>query len=138
MNIQRLKEAEKNFLAKYPGGFQHPEFVKLSKKHKIEQHEAFAKESFAKNRFDDPSCILDNMVKLVSRSSMVSMFEKPRLCPKSSVAATRRQHATCLSSRSKIVDISSVRRRAVKPTLSTDQSTLLFGQSLSSKRRFQN
>ena len=30
----------------------------------------------------------------------------------------------------KTVDISSVRRRAMKPTLSTDQSTLLFGQRL--------
>ena len=35
-----------------------------------------------------------------------------------------------ISSRSKIVDISSVRRRAMQPTLSTDQSTLLLGQSL--------
>ena len=38
-----------------------------------------------------------------------------------------------ISSRSKIVDISSARGRAMQPTLSTDQSTLLLGQSLISR-----
>ena len=38
----------------------------------------FAKEVLAKKEFDKPNALLENMVKLVSRSSMVSLFEKPK------------------------------------------------------------
>ena len=38
----------------------------------------FAKEVFARKQFDKPNIFLENFVKLVSRSSMVSMFEKPK------------------------------------------------------------
>jgi hypothetical protein len=35
-------------------------------------------ESFAKKNFRDTSNIIENMIKIVSRSSMVSVFEKPK------------------------------------------------------------
>ena len=78
MDRKALKQAEKAFLREYPGGFEHPELAALAKKHKMNQHEAFARESFAKARFDDPPTVVADMVTLVSRSGMVSMFEKPK------------------------------------------------------------
>jgi len=78
MNTKTLKAAERKFLLQYPGGFKHPEMVELGKKHKMERLEALAKESFAKKNFNDPQYILDEAVKLVGRSTMVSMFEKPK------------------------------------------------------------
>ena len=78
MNTKVLKEAEKTFLKKYPGGFRHPTLLELGKKHKMEQLETFAKETFSKKSFDDTDGIVEGAVKLVGRSTMVSMFEKPR------------------------------------------------------------
>ena len=78
MNKKALKAAEKKFLKAYPGGFAHPELVEVGKRHKVDQYSAFAKESFAKTKFDDPKQIVSDMAKLVGRSTMVSMFEKPK------------------------------------------------------------
>ncbi len=78
MNLKKLKQAEKAFLKEYPGGFNHPDMVDLGKKHKMEQMTMFTQESFSKKNFKTPEIIIDNMNKVVSRSSMVSMFEKPK------------------------------------------------------------
>lgn len=37
MNLEKLALAEKHFLQRYPGGFNHPELQELSKKHKMEK-----------------------------------------------------------------------------------------------------
>ena len=37
MNTKLLARAEKEFLAKYPGGFSHPAMAAIAKKHRIEQ-----------------------------------------------------------------------------------------------------
>jgi len=39
---------------------------------------AFAQETFVRRNFKLPDLIIDNMIKVVSRSSMVSLFEKPK------------------------------------------------------------
>lgn len=78
MNIEKLKEAEKRFLKMYPGGFAHPEMEKLVKKHQPERMAALARESFGKDKFDDPDEIVASMIRIVTRSSMVSVFEKPK------------------------------------------------------------
>ena len=78
MNTKKLKEAEKNFLKKFPGGFTHPEMVAIGKKHKMEKLIEQANENFKKAKFKNPLEILENYHKLVSRSSMVSVFEKPK------------------------------------------------------------
>ena len=78
MNATALKEAERKFLKRYPGGFTHPDMMAIGKKHKMEQLEAMAQESFAKQKFNDPNDIIAEWAKLVSRSSMISMFEKPK------------------------------------------------------------
>ncbi len=78
MNIKALEQAEKKFLKQYPGGFAHPEMVAIGKKHKMEQLTAFAQASFAKKRFEKPADVVADMTRLVGRSTMVSMFEKPK------------------------------------------------------------
>ncbi len=78
MNINKLKIAEAHFLQSYPGGFADPGLVEIGKRHRMDKMTIFAKEILAKKAFDKPNEFLDNMVKLVSRSSMVSLFEKPK------------------------------------------------------------
>ncbi len=78
MNLKKLKQAEEAFFKKYPGGFDHPEMLAIGKKHKMEKMIHLTRESFAKNKFKDPEAIIENMAKIISRSSMVSLFEKPK------------------------------------------------------------
>ena len=78
MNKLKLKEAERRFLIKYPGGFSHPELQVIAKKHKMDKMIVAAQSAFGKSRFSDPQAIADSMVKIVGQSSMVSVFEKPK------------------------------------------------------------
>ncbi len=78
MNKKKLKDAEKLFLKKHPLGFESPDLQALGKKHKMTQMIEMAQENFKKKNFSDSSIIAEYMVKMVSRSSMVSMFEKPK------------------------------------------------------------
>jgi len=77
MNLDKLKEAEKEFFKRYPGGFAHPEMQKIVQKHRPEKMSALAQTSFAKEKFKDPIQIVESMIQIVSRSSMISLFEKP-------------------------------------------------------------
>ncbi|MGL1094110.1 hypothetical protein ACSTD2_01065 [Vibrio vulnificus] len=79
MNMQRLKAAEEAFLLHYPGGFEHPEMVKIGKKHQMPQRVQQAQAFFAPEAFSQPQLVAENMVKTITRSSMVSVFEKPKL-----------------------------------------------------------
>lgn len=78
MNIEKLKQAEHEFLMRYPGGFEHPEMLVISKKHKPEKMNQLAQASFAPEKFLFPEEIVSNMVKIVTQSSMISLFEKPQ------------------------------------------------------------
>ena len=78
MNLNRLKQAEKAFLQRYPGGFDNAEIVATRvRKHKPEQMIALAQESFSRTNFVHPDLIIQNMIKVISRSSIISVFEKP-------------------------------------------------------------
>ncbi|WP_054113440.1 hypothetical protein [Marinagarivorans algicola] len=78
MNLQKLKHAQKQFFSAYPGGFSHPDMIAIGKKHNVHKLADFCVESFAEERFNQPDELLDNWVKVVSRSSMISLFEKPK------------------------------------------------------------
>jgi len=78
MNLEKLKQAESNFLQRYPGGFNHPEMLEISKKHKMEKTSTLAQERFKLEMFSNSQEIIDSMIKLVNSSSMVSLFEKPK------------------------------------------------------------
>jgi hypothetical protein len=78
MNIEKLKLAEAHFLQFYPGGFQHPDMQLIAKKHPIERLAEQTRVLLAEAAFVNQGQVLENIVKLVARSSMVSMFEKPK------------------------------------------------------------
>ncbi len=79
MNLIRLKQAEETFLSRYPGGFDNPDIIAIrTKKHNVDKMIAFTQEIFSRKNFKFPDKIVQNMVKVVSRSSVISMFEKPR------------------------------------------------------------
>ncbi len=78
MNINKLKQAEALFLDRYPGGFEDPEMAAIGKKHKMDKLVPRAQEQFAEDAFGNPGTLSENLVKFVSASSLVSVFEKPR------------------------------------------------------------
>lgn len=78
MNLEKLKQAEQRFLGLHPEGFADPSMQKVLKRHKMEQMVEFAQQNFSEDCYSHIEQTVANMVKAVSRSSMVSMFEKPK------------------------------------------------------------
>jgi hypothetical protein len=78
LDRQKLKFLESEFLKRYPQGFKDPAMQEILKKHPIEKMTAMAHEVFKKSAFNKPDDIVSNMATMVGRSSMVSMFEKPK------------------------------------------------------------
>jgi hypothetical protein len=79
MNLGKLIRSEEVFLQRYPGGFDNPEIIAIrNRKHNVDKMIAFAQQSFVKRNFKFPDQIVQNIIKLVSRSSVISVFEKPR------------------------------------------------------------
>ncbi|WED29733.1 hypothetical protein L3V77_20190 [Vibrio sp. DW001] len=79
MNKLRLKAAERDFLLQFPQGFSDPEMAKIAKKHRVPQMIEQCQGLFSAESFSKPQLIAENMIKVISRSSMVSLFEKPKL-----------------------------------------------------------
>ena len=78
MNLEKLREAEALFLERYPAGFADEELQPILKKHNVGKLTDTATAALAPDRFRRQGQVLDDIVKIVSRSSMVSMFEKPK------------------------------------------------------------
>ena len=78
MNRAKLTQLESYFLAQYPLGFADPEMAAVGKKHNVAKLVERAQEAFRKARFADSNAIIDSMIDIVGKSSMVSMFEKPK------------------------------------------------------------
>lgn len=78
MNREKLMAAETKFLLDYPGGFEHPAMQAIAKKHKVDKMCQLAQEALTLEAFDQPDQIIEVLQKLVSRSSLVSVFEKPK------------------------------------------------------------
>ena len=78
MNIAKLKAAEGRFIERYPGGFSNPQMLEIAKKHKVEKMKKMAQDSFAVSQFESAGRIVDSMIKIVSQSTLVSVFEKPK------------------------------------------------------------
>lgn len=78
MNIDKLKQAEANFMQRFPGGFDDPGMAYIKKKHDVDKLVTFAGENLTRSAFNQPQNLADTILKIVSRSSMVSRFEKPR------------------------------------------------------------
>ncbi len=78
MNITKLEQAQAAFLERFPGGFAHPEMQAMAKKHKVDKMTSLVQERFAKAKFRDADAIVAGMAEVVGKSSVVSIFEKPR------------------------------------------------------------
>lgn len=78
MNLDKLHELEGDFFARFPEGFSDPEMLKVRKKHNVDKLVEQAKTLFDPSQFGNPEVITQGMAQLISRSSMVSMFEKPK------------------------------------------------------------
>lgn len=78
MDIKKLKKAASDFLERYPDGFCHPEMIEMGKKHKMDKMVALAQGSFARQNFKNPDEITNSMLKIVTQSSLISIFEKPK------------------------------------------------------------
>lgn len=79
MDLAKLKAAEAAFLHRYPGGFDNLEIDAIrKKKHNVDRMIAFAKESFEPRNFKRPDLIVENMTRVIGRSSVISVFEKAK------------------------------------------------------------
>jgi hypothetical protein len=78
MNLDKLKQAEADFLQRYPGGFSDPGMAPIKKKHNVDKLVDFTQENLGRGAFGRPEQVAENLLTIVSRSSMVSRFEKPR------------------------------------------------------------
>ncbi|MBX3705848.1 MAG: hypothetical protein KF911_04365 [Pseudomonadales bacterium] len=78
MNPEKLAEAEALFRLRYPEGFASEELQHVRRKHNVERLSAFAQTALAEANFGRRGKVLDDIVKIVTRSSMVSLFEKPK------------------------------------------------------------
>jgi hypothetical protein len=77
MNLEKLKQAQAVFLLRFPGGFDNLELKAIrERKHKPDQMIALVQESFSPDKFSHPLLIVQNMEKVILRSSIVSVFEK--------------------------------------------------------------
>ena len=78
MNFKKLIQVEDAFFDRYPGGFANPEMIAIRKIHNLDKMVELAQQSFTKRNFKLPDLIIENMIKIVARSSLVSVFEKPK------------------------------------------------------------
>ena len=78
MNIGKLRYLEHRFLTIYPEGFNTEEMVKIRKKHGLDKQTKYIHEVCSKENFKYGISIFDDVMKIVSRSSLVSVFEKMR------------------------------------------------------------
>ncbi len=78
MNLKKLKAAEAYFFSLYPDGFDDPEMLKVAKKHRLGKMSEKVHDYFRPGAFDDPFGVVENMAKIISASSMISLFDKPK------------------------------------------------------------
>lgn len=78
MRIDILKAAEAEFFSIYPEGFDDPEMAAIKKRHKVAKMTEMAHDAFGKDKFGFTQEIVENMIKIVTRSSLISVFEKPK------------------------------------------------------------
>ena len=78
MNFNKLKSAEANFLQMFPAGFEDEGLVEVRKRHNLTKMNQLALEVFREENFYVANQFLKGLVKVVSGSSMLSMFEKPK------------------------------------------------------------
>ncbi|MFY9143291.1 hypothetical protein [Sulfuricurvum sp.] len=79
MNLQKLKEAETSFLTFYPKGFEDEALLPIIKRHNTAKIGESVREMFSPDRFSRTEEIGENFAKIISKSSLISLFEKPKV-----------------------------------------------------------
>ena len=77
MNFRKLKEAEAAFLAQYPQGFDDPGMEWVRKSHPVDRLARFTRDNVTALTLNQPHKFAETLLTIMSRSSMVSRFEKP-------------------------------------------------------------
>ena len=78
MNLNKLKSAEANLLQTFPAGFGDEGLIKVRKRHNLTKMNQLALEVFREENFYVADQFLTGLVKVISGSSMLSLFEKPK------------------------------------------------------------
>lgn len=78
MDFHKLKEAEAAFLQRFPGGFADPDMAHIKKSHNVDKLAEYTKANLTRTICHQPQALADVLLTIVSRSSMVSRFEKPK------------------------------------------------------------
>ncbi len=76
MNVQKLRQLEKEFLYVYPKGFESETLEGVKKKHKLLKTSEFFKMACSKESIESGLDSIDDIIMAVTKSSMVSVFEK--------------------------------------------------------------
>lgn len=79
MNLEKLKNAEEYFLELYPEGFKDIGLQPIVKRHNTAKIGEHVRELFAKEHFSQSEFICENFAKIVSKSTLISLFEKPKI-----------------------------------------------------------
>ena len=79
MYKEKLEDLEENFFAIYPEGFNDEELVKLGKRHSVYKRSEEVHKAFSKENFTIPDQICQSFADIVSKSSLISYFEKPKV-----------------------------------------------------------
>jgi len=78
MNVKRLLRLEKEFLEKYPYGFDSYEMQRIKKKHNLEKLVNYIHDVCSIENLKRGIEVFPDVAKVVGKSSMVSVFEKMR------------------------------------------------------------
>jgi hypothetical protein len=78
MKKDKLFDLEDVFLSSHPQGFESESMKEISKKHKFPQTVNFVHDVLSLDKFEDIEQITEDIIRVVSKSSMVSLFEKPK------------------------------------------------------------
>jgi len=79
MDLEKLKTAEAEFFAMYPGGFGDAALLAIVKRHNTAGIGERVRGLFAEGAFGRPETVCENFAKIVSQSSLISLFEKPKV-----------------------------------------------------------
>jgi len=79
MNLEKLKTAEAEFFALYPKGFEDEKLLPVVKRHNTAKIGQSVRELFAEGAFGLPDEVCENFAIIVSKSSLISLFEKPKV-----------------------------------------------------------
>jgi len=79
MNLEKLKNAEAYFFELYPDGFEDAGLLPIIKRHNTSKIGEHVRKIFVKENFTQPELICENFAKIVSKSTLISLFEKPKV-----------------------------------------------------------